>query len=64
MINYSPFYKTLLIKKKSQYQLINKYLVSASTLNRIKNNKSVSLKTIEYLCQVLNCEIKDLVIVY
>lgn len=61
MINYSPFYMTLIRKKISQYKLINKYLISSSTLNRIKRNESVSLATIDELCQILKCDIKDIV---
>ena len=61
MINYSPFYMTLLKKKISQYKLINEYLISASTLNRIRKNKSVSLATIDLLCKILKCDIKDIV---
>jgi len=61
MINYSPFYMTLIKKKMSQYKLINKYLISSSTLNRIKNNEPVSLSTIDELCKILKCDIKDIV---
>ncbi len=61
MINYSPFYMTLIKKKMSQYKLINKYLISSSTLNRIKKNEPVSLSTIDELCKILKCDIKDIV---
>lgn len=61
MINYSPFYMTLIKKKISQYRLINKYLISSSTLNRIKKNEPVSLATIDELCKILKCDIKDIV---
>ena len=56
MINYSPFYMTLI-----KYKLINKYLISSSTLNRIKKNEPVSLSTIDELCKILKCDIKDIV---
>ena len=61
MINYSPFYMTLIKKKVSQYKLINQYLVSSSTLNRMKNNEPVSLATIDELCKILKCGISDIV---
>ncbi|MBO6118954.1 MAG: helix-turn-helix domain-containing protein [Lachnospiraceae bacterium] len=61
MISYAPFYKTLLKKRISQYQLITKYLISNGTLQRIKNNQNVSLQTIENICKALNCKITDVV---
>ena len=61
MISYSPFHKTLLLKKITKYQLTRHYLIPSGTINRIQNNKSITLKTLEHLCKILNCEIKDIV---
>ncbi|MBO6107925.1 MAG: helix-turn-helix domain-containing protein [Eubacterium sp.] len=32
-----------------------------STLNRLKNNKDVTPKTLNNLCRILHCEISDIV---
>ena len=61
MISYAPFYKTLMKKKITQYQLMTKYLIPNGTIQRIRNNQNVSLTTIETLCKVLNCKITDIV---
>lgn len=61
MINYRNFYFTIKKKKISQYQLINKYYIPSGTLDRIRNNKSISLSTIESLCKILNCAVEDIV---
>ncbi len=61
MISYEPFYKTLSKKKMTQYKLMTKYLIPNGTIQRIRENKNVSLNTIENLCKVLNCKITDIV---
>ena len=61
MISYEPFYKTLIKKKVTQYQLINKYLIPSSTITRIRHNKSITLKSIENICKALRCNINDIV---
>lgn len=61
MISYEPFFKTLVKRKISQYQLINDYLIPSGTLSRIRNNKSLTLKSIENICKALNCNIGDVV---
>ena len=61
MISYEPFYKTLSKKRMTQYQLVNDYLIPNGTITRIRNNQSVTLKTVETLCKILDCEISDIV---
>ncbi len=61
MISYEPFYKTLSKKKITQYQLINDYLIPSGTITRIRNNQSLTLKTIETLCKTLKCSISEIV---
>ena len=61
MISYEPFFKTLVKRKISQYQLINNYLIPSGTLSRIRNNQSLTLKSIENICKALNCNIGDVV---
>ena len=34
--------------------------ISSSTINRLKHNKPVSIATIEKLCEVLNCDVYDI----
>lgn len=61
MITYKPFFKTLEKKNLSQYQLMKDFFISSSTLNRLRNNQSINLKTLEMLCKALNCNIDDIV---
>ena len=59
MINYAPLWETMKIKGITQYQLINKYNISAGQLSRLRANQNVSTNTLDILCQILDCEIQD-----
>ena len=50
MISYEPFYKTLLDKDITEYQLIFKHGFSANILHRMKHGKNITLKTLDTLC--------------
>lgn len=61
MISYKPFYETLLRKNITEYNLIYKQGFSANTLYRIKCGKHISTKTLDALCDALDCQIEDIV---
>lgn len=61
MIDYSPFWETLEQSNENWYTLTHKHRLSDSTLHRLKHNKDVSTKTLNDLCQILSCDIKDIV---
>ena len=61
MISYKPFYKTLLRKNVTEYQLIFKEGISANTLHRIKKGESITTKTLDTLCFILDCEVSDII---
>lgn len=62
MIVYSPFWETLKKSNENWYSLTNNHHISSSTLHRLKHNKDVSTKTLNALCRILDCQIKDLVL--
>lgn len=61
MISYKPFWDTLSKSNDNWYTLTNKHHLSHSTLHRLKHNKDVSTKTLNDLCRILNCEMKDII---
>lgn len=61
MIDYTLFWKTLESSNENWYTLTNRYKLSNSTLHRLKHNKDVSTKTLNDLCRILHCDIKDIV---
>ena len=62
MISYAPLWNTLKEKKITQYQLINKYKVSAGQLSRLRANKNVSTQTIDFLCEILECKVEEIMV--
>lgn len=61
MINYEPFWVTLKEKQVTQYKLINEHHVSAGQLSRLRANQYVSTHTIDILCEILECQVQDIV---
>ena len=60
MISYEPFWKTLKRKNISTYSLREKFNISPNTLTRMKNNRYLSMRTIEDLCKILDCRLEDI----
>lgn len=63
MISFDPFWKTLKKKNITQYALISQYHVSTGTLDALRKNKSITLNTIQDLCNLLDCDMEDIVLV-
>lgn len=60
MISYQPFYETLLRKNVTEYYLIYKVGFSANTLYRMKQGKPISTRTLDALCDVLDCPVEEI----
>ncbi len=60
MISYAPFWATLKRKNVSTYALRVKYNISPNTLTRMKNNRYLSMRTIEDLCKILDCRLEEI----
>ena len=60
MITYDPLWKTLKEKKISTYKLEKEYGMSKSMIHKLRNNKNVTLETVEQLCTMLECELWDI----
>ena len=61
MINYSPLWQTMRQRDVSTYTLIHKYGINPRTINNLKHNKSITMFTLERLCEILNCEPNDII---
>ena len=62
MISYDPFWNTLKAKNVSQYRLMKDYGISAGQLSRMRANQNISTHTIDILCEILDCEVQDILI--
>ena len=61
MITYEPFFNTLKRKEISTYRLIHNYGFSKGTLDSLKQNKNITMETLNYICNLLECEISDVI---
>lgn len=61
MIDYSPLWETMREKNLSTYRLLNEYHFSRGTLDSLKQNRNVTLNTIDTLCQILQVPIEKIV---
>ncbi len=65
MIDYKPLWETMKEKNVSTYSLIRDYNFSRGTLDSLKQNRNVTLNTIETLCKILQVPVEKVVrIVY
>lgn len=63
MISYNPLWQTMQEKNVTQYTLNTKYKMSKALLHRLRRNESVTLYTIQKLCNILKCDITDIVMI-
>lgn len=60
MIIYDKLWQTMKNKGVTQYKLIHFYGFSPGQLTRLKRNNNVSTHTIDMLCEILNCNVEDI----
>ena len=61
MISYEPLWKTMEKREETTYTLINKHGINSRTINNLKHNKSITIYTLERLCQILDCTPNEVV---
>lgn len=61
MICFDPLWKTLERKQLSQYALIKRYGFSTGTLNALRKNRSITLNTLNDICNILQCSVSDVI---
>lgn len=61
MITYEPLRNTLQRRNMSWYAMIHHHDFSSNTCQRIRNNEGVTTGTLDKLCQILQCDICDII---
>lgn len=61
MITFEPLWETMKNKGLSQYRLIKEYKISTGQLDRLRKNGNVSTYTLNQLCNILDCNLTDIV---
>ncbi len=62
MISYKPLWETMKHRGITTYTLIHNYDMNPRTIYRLKHNKSITLYTLERLCNILNCQAESIVL--
>ena len=62
MISYDPLWATMKKRNISTYRLIKEYGFSKGTLDSLKQNRNVSTATLNDICNILSCNIEDVVL--
>lgn len=61
MICYDPLWATMKKREITTYTLITKYDINSRTINNLRHNKSITMYTLERLCDILNCTPNDII---
>ena len=61
MITYRPLWETLRKKHITQYELTTKYQMSRGMLDNLKHDRSITINTLNDLCDMLECDITDII---
>ena len=59
-ISYKNLWKKMEEKEIKKKDLREKYNISPTIVNRLKNNSNVAVDTIMYLCEILSCQPSDI----
>ncbi len=62
VIQYSPLWETMSIKKVTTYTLRVKYGMSHATVQRLQKNMPVSTHTLDKLCKILDCQLGNIAV--
>lgn len=61
MISYDPLWRTLKEKNVSTYKLIKDYNFSKGALDRLRKQKNITMETLDFLCDTLDCTVSDVI---
>lgn len=61
MFSYKPLLKLLIDKNMTKTQLREQLGISMATLAKISKNEYISMKVLDDICSLLNCNIEDIV---
>ena len=62
IIFYDPLWDTMKRKGISTYALIKDYSFSKGTLDALKHNRNISMRTLNDICNILSCKVEDVIV--
>lgn len=61
MITFDKLWQTMKAKGMTTYYLREKAGIDSKTIRRLKANENIETKTLDKLCQALECSIEDII---
>lgn len=61
MITYDKLCQTMKLKGVSTYYLRENAGIDSKTVRRLKANENIETKTLDKICQALDCDISDII---
>lgn len=61
MFSYNPLWKTLIDKNINKTTLANNCNIARHTIAKMGRNEYVDLKTLDKICNYLQCDIEDII---
>ena len=61
MITFDKLWETMKNKGFSTYKLRETCGIDSKTIRRLKSNQNIETKTLDKLCEALNCDICDII---
>lgn len=61
MFKFDKLFETIKKKGISTYRLREECILDSKTIRRLKNNQNIELKTLDKVCEFLDCKIEDIV---
>ena len=61
MISYAPLWETMKKRGITTYTLIKDYSFSRGTLYSLKQNRNITMATLNDLCEILSCQVQDVI---
>ena len=58
MISYAPLWETMKKRGITTYTLIKDYSFSRGTLDSLKQNRNITMATLNDLCEILSCQVQ------
>lgn len=62
MMSFEPLWKTMSEKGVTTYNLTEDFKMSRGTLDNLKHDRNVTLRTIDRICEILDCKVEDVVV--
>ena len=59
MILFDKLWQTMQERGITQYDLYTKYNMNRAQLHRLRHNQNIETNTLDRLCNILDCNIKD-----